>query len=319
VKRALLVGIDSYRALPPLRGCVADVDALTPLLRRHEDGSPNFATRVLRGTAERGVLRDELYAALTDLLAPATDVALLYFAGHGVPAGGDVALAVTDGTPTTPGVRLTEVFELLRNERRPPEVLVMLDCCLSGAAGTVPLLADDLALLAPGLFVLAASRADQSALESPSGRGLFSGHLEGALNGGAADVLGSITPAGLYAYLSESFGAWDQRPVLRANVERMVEVRRCAPSVPLPVLRRLPEWFPAPDAEFPLDPSYEPEAEPADPEHEEIFAMLQLCRAAKLVEPVGEAHMYFAAIRSRSCRLTPLGRHYRQMADRELL
>ena len=46
--------------------------------------------------------------------------------------------------------------------------------------------------------------------------------------------------------------------------------------------------------------------------------LLQRCRAAKLVEPVGEDHMYYAAMNSRSCALTPLGRHYWRMASNNM-
>jgi hypothetical protein len=84
--------------------------------------------------------------------------------------------------------------------------------------------------------------------------------------------------------------------------------------VELETLRQLPEWFPTADIEFPLDPSYEPDAEPHNEDHEAVFACLQRCRAAKLVEPVGEQHMYYAAMKSRGCRLTPLGRHYWRLA-----
>jgi hypothetical protein len=66
--------------------------------------------------------------------------------------------------------------------------------------------------------------------------------------------------------------------------------------------------------ELPLAPSYEPTALPRDAEHEATFAILQKCRAAKLVEPVGEEHMYYAAMNSKSCRLTPLGKLYWSMA-----
>src|SRR5947209_14326513 len=39
----------------------------------------------------------------------------------------------------------------------------------------------------------------------------------GALDGGAADVLGKVTVASVYAYLSETFGPWDQRPTFKAD------------------------------------------------------------------------------------------------------
>ena len=64
---------------------------------------------------------------------------------------------------------------------------------------------------------------------------------------------------------------------------------------------------------------YEPDAEPENAEHEEVFGVLQHYRAAKLVEPVDADHMYFAAMESKACRLTPLGKHYRYMAQMERL
>ena len=36
------------------------------------------------------------------------------------------------------------------------------------------------------------------------------------------------------------------------------------------------------------------------------FKELQLYESVGLIEPVGEEHMYFAAMNSKSCRLTPL-------------
>lgn len=85
--------------------------------------------------------------------------------------------------------------------------------------------------------------------------------------------------------------------------------------MPTDELRRLPEFFPGTNEDFALDPSYEPDAAPNHGEHEAIFAVLQHFRAAKLVEPVGAEHMYYAAMESKSCRLTPLGQHYRHMAS----
>ena len=184
-----------------------------------------------------------------------------------------------------------------------------------GGAGGVPQLGGDVAALREGISLLSASRSDQTAAETPSGRGLFSFYLCGALDGGAADVLGKVTLAGVYAYLSESFGPWDQRPTFKANVDRLHELRLCSPAVPVNKLRRLPEFFPNPDQEFPLDPSYEPTVEPEHSEHQAIFEILQQCRAAKLVEPVRADHMYFAAMESQACRLTPLGKHYHRMSS----
>ncbi len=315
MKRALLVGIDDYDDYDPLGGCVNDVLALAPLLARHEDGSPNFDCHARTGATGR-ITRDELVQAVESLLAPGADVALLYFAGHGAETRGsnDVTLITTDGTPTTPGLKLSEVLAGVASSPV-REVVIVLDCCFSGGAGGVPQLGGQLTSLRAGLSVLTASRGDQTSAETAAGRGVFSTYLEGGLDGGAADVLGKVTLAGLYAYLTESFGAWEQRPTLKANVDRLHELRHCTPSVPLEDLRRLPAVFPDPAAELPLDPSYEPTAEPRHAQHEREFALLQRCRAAKLVEPVSHEHLYFAAMNSAACRLTPLGRHYRRLAE----
>ena len=200
-----------------------------------------------------------------------------------------------------------------------PEVIIVLDCCFSGGAGGAPQLGAGAVVLRTGLSILSASRGDQPSAETREGRGLFSTYLGGALDGGAADVLGRVTVAGVYAYLSESFGAWSQRPTFKASVDRLHELRRCAPAVPLPELRRLATMFPQADAEIQLDSSYEPTAEPAHPDNEKTFGILQRCRAAKLVEPVGAEHLYFAAMQNQRCRLTPLGRHYWRLASQGAL
>jgi hypothetical protein len=64
------------------------------------------------------------------------------------------------------------------------------------------------------------------------------------------------------------------------------------------------------ETELALDPSFEPDAEPSHPGNEEIFSQLQKFRAARLVVPVGAEHLYYAAINSKSCKLTPLGQFY---------
>lgn len=312
MKRALLIGIDDYDHFPSLGGCVNDVVALTPLLARHEDASPNFECQSRTSSTAR-ISRDLLLDAAERLLAPGADVALFYFAGHGAQEANDVTLVTADGTQQSPGVKLSDLLAKVQDSAV-GEVIVILDCCFSGGAGSVPQLGTSVAGLRSGLSMLTASRKDQTSAETPVGRGLFSTYFGGALDGGAADVLGRITLAGVYAYLTESFGAWEQRPTLKANVDRLHELRRCTPAVPLEELRRLPQLFGATEAVLSLDPSYEPTAEPHDIQHETDFAVLQRCRAAKLVEPVDTEHLYFAAMNYTACRLTPLGQHYWRMA-----
>lgn len=319
LRRALVVGIDNYRSVSNLAGCVNDAVALAPLLARNEDGSPNFAVQKITAPAGDGfVKRDEFLEALDELFSPGADMSLLYFAGHGAPDehGSDVTLIMSDSTKQTPGVSFTEVQQ--RINACSHEVAIILDCCYAGGAGAVPAALTAGAVLRQGVSILTASRADQTSAETPDGRGLFSSYLEGALDGGAADVLGHVTVAGLYAYLSEAFGAWDQRPMFKAHVDRLQDIRRCDPFVPLETLRMLSTWFREARDHYALDPTYEPDKResglPPHPKHEAIFQRLQKCASAKLVEPVGAEHMYYAAMNSKGCKLTPLGRHYHHLA-----
>ena len=310
MKRALLVGIDYYENFSPLYGCANDAAAMHPLLQRNEDGGLNLECRLAsaKDTATQ-LSRDRLKEMIKELLSGGAEFALLYFAGHGAPTDGGVALVTSDGTNSTPGITFSDILAAI-NKSSVAEVTVILDCCFSGGATTIEALNNGLANLRDGLSVLTASRDDQVSMETADGRGQFSTYLEGALKAGAADVLGRVNVAGLYSYLSESFGAWEQRPTFKANIDRLHDIRTCKPLVPLETLRMLTEWFPTPDFDYPLDPTYEPTANKVHHPNETIFSGLQKFRACRLVDPIGVEHMYYAAINSTGCRLTPLGKHY---------
>ncbi|MEJ7655362.1 MAG: caspase family protein, partial [Chloroflexia bacterium] len=261
MKRALLVGIDHYDRVSGLSGCVNDVRALTPLLARNEDDSPNFACQALTSASER-VDRETMLGRIERRLRPARTWPSSTSQGMGRKYGRR-ALSRRTATPAT-GVSLADV--LARVQSSVPEILIILDCYFACGAGGSPQLGGDTFVMRPGLSILTASRGDQTSAETEEGRGLFSTYLGGALDGGAADVLGRVTVAGVYAYLSESFGAWDQRPTFKASVDRLHELRRCAPAVPLPELRRLFTIFSEANAELQLDPSFEPTVEPSHPD-----------------------------------------------------
>ena len=212
MKRALLVGIDDYDRFSGLDGCVADVDMLEPLLSRNDDDSPNFDCQK-RTSATGGVTRDALLGDIDALLGGGADVALFYYAGHGAGSETDVALVTRDATPATPGIAFSQLLATVAGSSV-REVVLILDCCFSGAAGGVPQLATTAATLREGVSILTASRGDQVAVEWA--HGVFSTFLGGALEGGAADVVGKVTIAGLYSYLDECCGAWDQRPAFKS-------------------------------------------------------------------------------------------------------
>jgi uncharacterized caspase-like protein len=312
-RRALLVGIDDYTAAP-LAGCVNDATAMAGLLAEHADGSPNFDVKLLTAPTET-VSRAELRKAVQDLFGKATDcdVALFYFSGHGTENDLGGYLVTQDAAAYDEGMALSSVLTLA-NDSEARERIIILDSCHSGHLGTVPAAGSSAVQLQEGVSVLTASRSTEYAMEVGGG-GLFTDLVVGALEGGASDVLGETTVAAVYAYVEQALGPWDQRPMFRANVAKLVSLRCNQASVPREILRLLPGWFPTADSVFALDPSYEPDAEPAHADKEAVFGQLQKCRASKLVEPVGEEHMYFAAMKSTGCRLTPLGVHYWRLAQ----
>ena len=56
-----------------------------------------------------------------------------------------------------------------------------------------------------------------------------------------------------------------------------------------------------------------------DKNHEAIFELLQKYVKLNLVVPVGEMHMYYAAINNKSCKLTALGQHYWNLVKKETI
>lgn len=175
------------------------------------------------------------------------------------------------------------------------------------------------AVINEGVTILTASRSDETSKEV-DGHGVFTSLLIEALSGSAADVTGHITPGGIYAYIDKALGPWEQRPVFKTNVTRFTSLRNVTPQVDLSIIRRLCDYFTNEDEELQIDPSYEPTNSPyvahevvkpyANEEHTRIFSDLQKLEGIGLVVPVGEEHMYYAAMKSKSCALTAIGKQY---------
>ena len=147
--------------------------------------------------------------------------------------------------------------------------------------------------------------------------------LVDALNGSAANLTGDITPGSIYAHIDQSLGAWEQRPVFKTNVKQFVSLRKVTPSIPIEDLRRISELFPKAGFEFPLDPTFEPEMKGRDegmpdpiPENTRVFSLLQKFNRLNLVVPIDAPHMWHAAMKSKSCKLTVLGEHYRRLVQK---
>lgn len=322
IKRALVVGIDDY-ADAPLQGCVNDANAITQLLESNGDGSPNFEVRTL--TSEKAVVTNALLGeAVAELFRAEADIALLYFAGHGILNRETNAGFVVgqDGRKGSWGMSMSEILNLA-NDALPhiKSSVIILDSCHSGYAGEIAGLGKGTpSVIGTGVTILTATHRDGEADDGP--HGLFTEILLDGLKGGCSDIRGNVTPASLYSHVDQTLGAWEARPIYKANVQTFIALRKVPPKVPDDVLRQLPNYFPERASVYALDPSYEEDRTNAphladvavDLDHVRIFKELQNCNRHGLVVPVDEDFMYYAAVNSTGCRLTAMGAHYRKLA-----
>ena len=316
MRRALIVGIDDYLRTP-LGGCVNDAKAMKTVLETHGDGSPNFQALLMTSPSNE-VTKSELKEAIEKLFATDCDIALLYFSGHGFVGSADGYVVTKDFKRYDEGIGMTEILSLANGSPVKNKVII-LDCCYSGKMGTPNIQEGGVAQLSEGLTVLTASRDSEVAMEQ-GGSGVFTQLVVAALQGGAADLRGHITPGSIYAYVDQALGAWDQRPIFKTNVTRFTSLRVVPPQVPLETLRKLVVYFPSTQNEHALDPSYEYTEAGHDQENVKVFKDLQKMEGVGLVVPVGEEeHMYYAAMNSTGCRLTALGAQYWRLAKEKKL
>ncbi len=211
----MCVGIDSYKHIDDLHGCVNDANSVKSALERHGDGTFNFDVKLMSATSETSyITRNELKDAIEE-----------------------------------------------------------------------------------------------------NGHGVYTSLLVEALYGGAMNLLGDVSPGSIYSYIDRALGAWEPRPVFKANINGFVSLRKNSPPISILELSKITEIFNSPYDEYKLDPTYEPDKHEADikdvnKEHESIFAILQRYVKLNLVIPVDEEHMYYAAIHHKSCKLTAQGQHY---------
>lgn len=306
MRKALVVGINDYPNAP-LRGCVNDASAISNVFGAHGDGAPNFGIKLITSPSE-AITRSRLRAEIEALFSGDPDIALLYFSGHGLITSLGGFIVTTDFKKYDEGVSMDDILSFANHSKAKDKVII-LDCCHSGAFGSPTITGTNVAQLSEGLSVLTASRDSESALEI-NGSGVFTALVVSALQGGAADLRGHITPGSIYSYVDQALGPWDQRPIFKTNVTRFTSLRTITPPVSHATLRKLTEYFPTPQDEHKLDPSYEFTESTADLRKVAIMKDLQKFVGVGLVVPVGEEHMYFAAMNSKSCRLTAVGFQY---------
>lgn len=322
MRKALVVGINHYAHISPLYGCVNDAHSVKSVLDRNSDGSVNFGVKLLTATGPTNqVTRDTLKAAIKELFADDSEIALFFYAGHGHIETTGGYLCPSDCKSGDDGVPLHEIL-VLANKSKARNKVIVLDSCHSGIAGTHAI-TPQVSELTEGLTILTASTDSQYASEE-NGSGVFTSLFVDALSGAAGNLVGQVTPGSVYAHIDQSLGEWDQRPVFKTNVKTFVSLRKVQPPLTLSELQQITTFFPSAGSEFQLDPSFEPERNgnedasvpPPNPVNNQKFALLQKYNRVNLVAPVNASHMWHAAMQSKTCKLTVLGEHYRRLVER---
>ena len=301
-------------------GCVNDAERMEHFLSHHANGDPNFKCRSRYapiGETDEVSIADISYD-LHWVFGNKPDTLLFYFSGHGANDDLGTLLLGQDGNyPLRDLVARANNALLSSNVKK--EVIIILDCCFSGDAGQTSAVKDNTAVIAEGLTILAATRPHQTGLATEKGS-VFTNLLVEALDGGAADLLGRVTLSSAYAFVDKRLGAFDQRPMFKSHVSSFSELRRCNKGIDREMLRNLIVYFSTPNLEYALDPSYEEDKRDVPEEQKErneqnevIFEEFRKFASLGLLEAVGEKYLYWAAVHSKACRLTSLGRHYWQL------
>ena len=161
MRKTLVVGINHYTRVSGLSGCVEDARAVARVLGRHGDGTVNFDVKLLlaRGAGD-AIGRNRLKGHVEALFADSSEIALLYFAGHGHIEATGGYLCASDCERGDDGLPLGEVLTLANDSPARNRVIV-LDSCHAGIAGNPA--RQQTSELKSGVSILAASTEDQYA------------------------------------------------------------------------------------------------------------------------------------------------------------
>lgn len=342
--RALIIGIDDYDNLGTLSQACNDARKFSEAIRHNsfsEEPTRNFTIKSIGFDDHSPATFENISKGVDWLISSDTDIALLYFAGHGIIDNnvGVSILASKDATPHAPGLRFEDLMTRLTNSTSNIiSKVIILDCCHSGNLGNHANLggADGIATLPKGFTILTASRGNQLAREDDDG-GVFTNCLLSGLSGAAADIRGRITPASLYSHIDQLMAPLAQRPIYKANVQSFVQLKRVAPVINDSILINFVNWFDEEnDFKYSLGPECEPDRDAYTeqykdvsviPAKKKIYRALQTCVRAGLVKPGGMnatkgkeiQHLWEAAMETQYCELTSLGQHYRKLVTLDLI
>lgn len=313
MRKALVIGINRYSKPNELRGCVNDAVAMNELLSNNGNQTHNFDVMQL---LDEQATYSNINGLLDELYKNDDDISLLYFSGHGNDDNNDGTIISIDMKK----IFFRDIMAKISSSKTKYNI-VILDCCFSGKLGLDSSIGDK-TVLSDNTVILTACRPEETAIDDyVLKHGTFTNLLIGALSGGAADILGRITPGSIYAYIDQALGSWHPRPYFKANVSQFVSIRNVKPKISIERLKVGMNLFTNPYYEYPLDPSYEDtnlrgskDPKPIKPyaEKDNIikFKILQTMNQNGLVVPCDEEFMYYAAMKSKKVKLTDLGMHY---------
>lgn len=312
MKKALIIGINKYKD-NELFGCVHDAECIKNLLIENEDKSHNFDIMEI---IDEDATLNNIISAIQNLYKNDDELTILYFSGHGYDDYNDGAIVSVDKKILS--------FQRIMNyvqEAKSKYNVIILDCCYSGKIASYYQIGDK-TILPNNTVVLTACSPEESAIDDNKVKhGTFTNLLIGALNGGASDILGRITPGSIYSYIDQALGSWEQRPYFKANVSSFVSLRNTNPKIELVNLKEGLSLFENPSHLLKLDPSYEESNFKGNKLHKAIkpyankenitkMKLLQKMNQNGLVVPINEKFMYYAAMNSSKVALSALGKHY---------
>jgi|LSQX01.3.fsa_nt_gb hypothetical protein len=328
MKNALIIGINDYgNPKNNLNCCVNDANKVASLLEFNDDGSRNFSIIKL---LDEEATYDNIEEKIKVVFNNDSDISIFYFSGHGFDDENDGRICTYDYRANHMGIRFRDILELIERTKCKNKIII-LDCCHAGKIGNFSMIGDN-TVLACGTTILTACNVNEYSIEI-NGHGLFTKLLIDALEGGASDIFGRISPGSIYSYIDSSLGNFDQRPLFKSYVKSFVTVRTANSKMGINEMRNLMKCFKEDTSLFQLDPSFEPMNFPDSkgigpedltepyfkPENGKVFALLQKAVSNGLVKPSNEKHMYWAALHSDTCCLTSIGKHYWWLVNKEII
>jgi hypothetical protein len=318
--KALLVGINDYPE-SPLRGCIKDAIDVEELLSKNDDQSPNFFCRRLVSRDVKITL-PELRKQVNQLFKDDADRVLFYFSGHGYENNLGGYLVTQDAKNYAEGMALSELIALANSalrSKRIREVILILDCCHAGYLGSITGFDHMQAVLMPGLSILTSSSPSQYSVETAKG-GLFTSILCEGLRGGAADILGKVTVAGLYNYLDQMLNPWQQRPQFKTYAEKMHVLRIGKARVSPSELKQIKQLFLGTSHRLRMDETWEVTSPNKNEVNVTKFNQLKKLRDAGLVTvPEPWIDLYWAAMKNGYAELTLPGQLYWKLVDKGMI